>query len=201
MSKAPFINKTLGVKLAIMVPSTVQGLVEEFGEENVYNAILLYTFYQKWNPKYRKALVERLEAETGIKRRGIGKFKKNRAGEQIEELESENTYVNHILNTETEGHLTTLAYEAICAEVAKTVPVELKIDASDDKPDPEFFAQAKKLLAQIEAGQRTEDSFISNFESSNTGYTVESLGGFNEEGLARCYEVNHKRLVSAGGGL
>ena len=58
------------------------------------------------------------------------------------------------------------------------------------------------IIAFVEAGTIskrtgepvTEEAFTTSFEASNPGFTLESLGGFTVEGLARALQLDDKRL-------
>jgi hypothetical protein len=200
MQTTTFLNSTMGLELPVQVPATLADAAEAFGAENVYRASLLYGFYQKWNSAFRKALVKKLEETTGIKRRqqvkgGNPVFRTNAKGEKTEVPESENTYVQFLLSEESGSGLTEADYEAIGTEVAGGIAFDLDV-SSESKPSKEFYAAAKKKLAQVAAGETSEEAFTANFESLNPGYTLEALGGFTEDGLAKAFKINHERAAA-----
>jgi len=201
MQTTVFTNNTMGLELDVIVPATLEDLAEKFSSENVYRAALLYGFYQRWNSAFRKALVKKLEETTGVKRRqqvknGNPVSRKTAKGEEVPVLESENTYVQFILSEESGSGLTEEDYAVVGKEVAASVDFDLEV-SSEPKPAKEFYAAAKKKLAQVAAGETSEETFTTNFETANPGYTLEALGGFNEDGLAKAYKINHERLVAA----
>lgn len=200
MQTTVFTNNTMGLELDVLVPATLNDAAEAFGAENVYRAALLYGFYQKWNSAFRKGLVKKLEEVTGVKRRqqiknGNPVSRKNAKGEETPILESENTYVQFLLSEESGSGLTEEDYAAAGKEVAAGISFDLEVSA-EAKPAKEFYAQAKKKLAQVAAGETSEETFTNNFESLNPGYTLESLGGFTEDGLAKAFKVNHERMAA-----
>jgi hypothetical protein len=198
----------MGVKVSVMVPSSVQELVGEFGEDNVWKAICRYICYQKWNPKFRQSLVVKLAETTGIAMRPLLKknsegelvpqTKKNRKGEVETVLETEQSYINFLFSEESGANLDEGTYAMIAQQVADSIPVELSIDDDEDTIDQDFYVLARKKLAAIEAGQTTLEAFVANFEALNPSTTFDSLAGEAEvDKLARAYFINDRRVRAA----
>lgn len=202
MPKVPYTNKSMGVKVSILLPGTVNELVTEFGEDNVWKAIARFICYQKWNPKFRKALVEKLAEHTGIAPRPLLKngepvTKKNRAGEMVTVTETEQNYINFLLSPESGSNLDEATYESLAQRVADVVAVELTIDDEDDTVDADFYVAARRKLAAIEAGQTTLDAFVANFEALNGTDYANIPGEAEVDRMARAYFINDKRIRAA----
>jgi len=129
------------------------------------------------------------------------KTKTNRKGEKTPVLETENTYLAWLLES---GGVSQADYNRIGNEVAETILFEIPDADRQAAPAKEFLSNAKFVLAMVENGTIsprtgepvTEESFTASFESNNPGFILESLGGFNQEGIARALAVDDKRQKS-----
>lgn len=195
MQTIPYTNSTMGAEVITQVPATVADLIAASSEADVHNAAVKHSFYQGWNNKFRKAICAKLEEVTGQKRRqqmkgGEPVFRTNRAGEQIPVLESEQTYVNYVRS---EGYISEADYLVLCQQVADGIPFEVSKAEEEKAPAKEFVALAKQIMGMAEAGQTTPETFAQKFESNNPGRSLEALGGFTEEGIARALEIDDTR--------
>ena len=192
------INKSLGIAMPVRVPTTIEVFLQIASEADLINAILRHSFYQKWNNKFRKALVEKLVETTGVAIPSSGKTRTNRKGETVDITITEADYIKHLLNN---NLISEADYYVLHAQVAQTVPFEVPSKDSESDPAPKFFNLARQLIAMVEAGTIspstgqpvTEESFVANWSAANPGYNFENLGGFTEAGIARALEIDDKR--------
>jgi len=201
----PYTNSTCDLDLTVQVPATLDEAKAAFGESGVLLAAIRQTFYGPWNSAFRKAFVKLLEETTGVARRPqtrngepiLSAPKKD--GSRTPVLETESKYLAFLQES---GAISPEDYTRIGNEVAATIPFEIPDAERQAAPAKEFVTSAKVILAKVEAGAIsprtgepiTEDSFTASFESSNAGVTLESLGGFTIEGIARALQIDDKRL-------
>lgn len=193
----PYKNTTLGATSLIQVPATLEDLVASSNAINVHHAAIKHSLYQGWNTKFRKAFVKFLVEHTGIAIPSTGKKRKNRAGDEIDILISENDYIKFLL---AEKHIEESDYIVFHQQVTDTVPFECSKKEEEAEPDAKFFSLAKKILGMVEAGSIgsdgnpvTEEGFVAKWSASNPGYNFDNLGGFTEEGIARALEIDERR--------
>jgi hypothetical protein len=189
----PYKNNTLSTSVFIQVPSTVADLVAQFGESAVWKACIRQVCYGPWNTTFRPLVAERLEKMFPEFPRKELSRRTNKAGEEVVSYESEQSYVTRLL---ADGGLEENVLATLAQEVANTVPFELVDSQTTKKPDAAYMAKARQILAFVENGTTTEEKFSANFAASNPGFTIASVGGFNEEGIARALEINQRRLES-----
>lgn len=200
----PYTNSTCDLDLNVSVPSTTTEAVQLFGEAACHLAMIRQTFYGPWNSAFRKAFTKELESVTGVARRQITRggepvFTSKKDGTKIPVLETEAKYLTFLQES---NAISAADYTRIGNEVAATIPFEIPDAERQAAPSKEFVTSAKVILAKVEAGAIsartgepiTEESFTASFESSNPGVTLESLGGFTVEGLARALQIDDKRL-------
>jgi hypothetical protein len=201
----PYTNSTCDLDLTVQVPATLDEAKAAFGESGVLLAAIRQTFYGPWNSAFRKAFVKLLEETTGVARRP-----QTRNGEPILSAPKKDGTRTPVLETESKylaflqesGAISPEDYTRIGNEVAATIAFEIPDAERQAAPAKEFVTSAKVILAKVEAGAIsartgepiTEDSFTASFESSNAGVTLESLGGFTIEGIARALQIDDKRL-------
>lgn len=193
----PYENNTLGAKAIIQIPATLEGLVAISNPVDVHNVAVRQICYNSWNNKFRKALVEKLVAKTGVVIPSSGKSKTNRKGETVDVPITEAEYIKYLSNN---NLISQADYFVTHAEVAATVPFEVPAKEAESEPDTKFYTLARQLLAMVEAGTLgsngqpiTEESFVANWSAQNPGFNFDNLGGFTEDGIARALEIDDKR--------
>lgn len=202
----PYINSSLGVKVTLMVPATVNDLIASAkSPEDIRLAVIRYSCHQGWNNSFREAVCKKLAEVTGEQRiqkviGGVPQVRVNRAGDkETPILETEGDYIKRL---KLEGFISEDAFAALALEVSASVPFVIKSAEEESEPDAQFFAAARAILAKIEAGSVgsngqpvTEESFTANFETTNPGHTLATLGGLTELGIARALEINSARAA------
>lgn len=199
-----YINSTCDLDLNVSVPSTLDEAKSLFGEAAVLLAATRQTFYGPWNSAFRKEFTKNLEETTGVARRqqtrgGEPLFTTKKDGTKVPVLETEAKYLTFLQES---GAISAADYARIGAEVAATIEFRIPDPDTQAAPAKEFVASAKSILAMVEAGTIskrtgepvTEEAFTTSFEASNPGFTLEALGGFTVEGLARALQLDDKRL-------
>lgn len=196
-------NNTCGLELSVSVPSTLAEAASLFGEANVLTSAIRQAFYGPWNSAFRKAFVEKLEEITGVARRPqmrngeplLSPPKKD--GTRTPILETEAKYLAFLQES---AAISADDYARIGAEVAATITFRIPDADSQSAPSKEFVTNAKVILAKVEANATgsdgnpiTEDSVTSKLEALNPGLSLEALGGFTVEGLARALQIDDKR--------
>lgn len=205
------INKSLGIAIPVVVPTTLEGFLQIASEADLINAITRHSFYQKYNNKFRKNFVEALEEFTKVARRpktnsaGVIIQRKARGGELVNELESEQSYIDYLQD---EKLISAEDYNRIGLEIGATIPFEVSKAEEEKTPAKKFMDSAASILGLAEQGLAgpsgqvvTEESFISAWSEKNPGFNFEALGGWTQIGIARAIEINFNREVAAGGGL
>lgn len=205
------VNKSLGVSVPVVVPTTLEGFRQIASEADLINAIVRHSFYQKWNNKFRKNFVEALIEFTKVARRpktnsaGVIIQRKARGGELVNELESEQSYMDYLQD---EKLISAEDYNRIGLEIGATIPFEVSKAEEEKTPAKKFMDSAASILGLAEQGLAgpsgqvvTEESFISAWSEKNPGFNFEALGGWTQIGIARAIEINFNREVAAGGGL
>lgn len=205
------INKSLGIAIPVVVPTTLEGFLQIASEADLINAITRHSFYQKFNNKFRKTFVEALEEFTKIARRpktnsaGVVIQRKARGGELVNELESEQSYIDYLQD---EKLISPEDYNRIGLEIGQTIPFEVSKAEEEKTPAKKFMDSAASILGLAEQGLAgpsgqvvTEESFIAAWSEKNPGFNFEALGGWTQIGIARAIEINFNREVAAGGGL
>lgn len=205
-----YINSTCDLDLNVSVPSTLDEAKSLFGESAVLLAATRQAFYGPWNSSFRKAFTKKLEETTGVARRQvtrgkddegkpIGIFTTKKDGTKVPVLETEAKYLTFLQES---GAISPADYARIGNEVAATIEFRIPDPETQAAPAKEFIANAKVILAMVENGTIskrtgepvTEEAFTTSFEASNPGISLESLGGFTLEGLARALQLDDKRL-------
>lgn len=205
------VNKSLGVSVPVVVPTTLDGFRQIASEADLINAIVRHSFYQKWNNKFRKNFVEALIEFTKVARRpktnsaGVIIQRKARGGELVNEFESEQSYMDYLQD---EKLISAEDYNRIGLEIGATIPFEVSKAEEEKTPAKKFMDSAASILGLAEQGLAgpsgqvvTEESFISAWSEKNPGFNFEALGGWTQIGIARAIEINFNREVAAGGGL
>ncbi len=205
------INKSLGISCPVVVPTTLDGFLSIASADDLMNAILRHSFYQKWNNKFRKLFVEALVAHTKIDRRprtnaaGQKIERKNRAGELVAELEPEQSYMDYLLDDKI---ITAADYQRIGLEIAATIPFEVSKAEEEKTPIKKYMDAAASILGMAEQGLTgasgnvvTEEGFIANWSALNPGHNFDSIGGWSQLGIARAIEIDQARQLASGGGL
>lgn len=205
------VNKSLGVSVPVVVPTTLEGFRQIASEADLINAIVRHSFYQKWNNKFRKNFVEALIEFTKVARRpktnsaGVIIQRKARGGELVNELESEQSYMDYLQD---EKLISAEDYNRIGLEIGATIPFEVSKAEEEKTPAKKFMDSAASILGLAEQGLAgpsgqvvTEESFVSAWSEKNPGFNFEALGGWTQLGIARAIEINFNREVAAGGGL
>lgn len=205
------VNKSLGIACPVRVPTTLDGFLQIAPEQDLINAIMRHSFYQKWNNKFRKTFVEALIDFTKVERRaktnsaGLKIERKTRGGDLVAELEPEQSYMDYLLD---EKIISKEDYNRIGLEIAATIPFEVSKAEEEKTPAKKFMDSAATILGMAEQGLTgasgnvvTEESFIEAWSAKNPGHNFEALGGWTQLGVARAIEINFNREVAAGGGL
>jgi hypothetical protein len=194
-------NSTCDLELNVEVPSTIAEAVSLFGEDAVLMAAIRQTFYGPWNSTFRREFAKKLEEVTGVKRPqlvqgGVPVTRSTKTGE-VPVLVTENTYFKKLLS---ENAISIEDYAKTGQQVADTIKLEIPAAEREAAPSKEFVALAKQIFAKIEAGAIgtdgqviTEDSVTGKLEATNPGLSLESVGGFTIEGLARALQIDDKR--------
>jgi hypothetical protein len=194
-------NSTCDLDLLVSVPETLDEAVAKFGADAVLMSAIRQTFYGPWNSGFRREFAKKLEEVTGVARpqrvqNGVALTRTTKAGE-VPVLVTEAVYFDKLLK---EGHISAEDYTKIGQQVADTVVFEIPPAEREAAPGKEFVSMARGILARIESGSTnaageviTEDSVTFKFEANNPGVTIESLGGFTVEGLARALQIDDKR--------
>lgn len=163
--------------------------------EGIYRSVL---------PKIRSALFERLEAETGIKRKVVD-TKTVGTGENAKEVEiyeKDSLYFKRVC---AEQQCEPSAFEPIANEIAATVGFDLstqravggRVTAADKR-------NADKVLTAIENGKSSFDRVVENLTERNPGLEIEREddGSITHENLAAALKVERLRLeAEAAGGV
>lgn len=205
-------NKSLGVSVPVVVPTTLEGFLQIAPEADLINAIVRHSFYQKWNNKFRKNFVEALIEHTGIPRRakknaaGDVIQRKARGGAVVDELEPEQSYMDYLKD---EKLITAEDYNRIGLEIGATITFEVSKAEEEKTPAKKFMDSAAAILGLAEQGLAgasgepvTEEGFVANWAALNPGHNFEALGGWTQVGIARAIEINQNRVLAlAGGGL
>lgn len=164
-------------------------------------AALRQAFYGPWNSTFRREFAKKLEETTGVKRPqlvqgGMPVTRSTKSGE-VPVLVTESNYFKMLLS---ENHILFEDYARIGQEVASTIPLEIPPAERESAPAKEFVLLAKQIFAKIEAGAIgsdgqviTEESVTAKIETANPGLSIEALGGFTVEGLARALQADDKR--------
>ena len=205
------LNKSLGVSVPVVVPTTLEGFLQIAPEADLINAIVRHSFYQKWNNKFRKNFVEALIEFTKVARRpkknpaGQVIQRKARGGELVDDLESEQSYMDYLQD---EKLITAEDYNRIGLEIGATIPFEVSKAEEEKTPAKKFMDSAAAILGLAEQGLAgpsgqvvTEEGFVASWSEKNPGHNFEALGGWTQLGIARAIEINFNREVAAGGGL
>lgn len=205
------INKSLQIACPVRVPTTLEGFLQIAPEQDLINAIMRHSFYQKWNNKFRKNFVEALIDFTKVERRaktnsaGVKIERKTRGGELVAELEPEQSYMDYLLD---EKLISKEDYNRVGLEIAATIPFEVSKAEEEKTPAKKFMDSAATILGMAEQGLTgasgnvvTEEGFIESWSAKNPGHNFEALGGWTQIGIARAIEINFNREVAAGGGL
>lgn len=194
-------NSTCELELTVSVPSTIEEAVRLFGEDAVLMSAIRQTFYGPWNSTFRREFAKKLEEVTGVARpqlvqNGVAVTRSTKAGE-VPVLVTEANYFKKLLS---DGSITFEDYAATGQLVADSCKFEIPAAEREAAPHKDFITLAKQILAKIETGAIgsdgqpvTEDSVTSKLEASNPGLSLESIGGFTVEGLARALTIDAKR--------
>lgn len=208
MNLVPYTNKTLGAAVTIMVPATLEDLIEISSPADVRHCTIKHCLYQGWNNRQRKGLTQALVERTGLAIPSTGKQKKNRAGEIVDILITEGDYIKLCVNGRgNPGDADYIApvisetdYLVLAQQVADTIPFEVLKEEEEAEPDAAFYTLAKRILAMAEAGAIgsdgnpvTPEGFAAKWSAANPGYNFDNLGGFTEDGIARALEIDEKR--------
>lgn len=127
-------------------PATLTDLVGQIGEEAVYSRFLAHFTAHTDNGRVRKAIVERLEAETGFKRA------RKESGSTVTYDETEGQYIARL-----EKHLASEGssldeYSEYAQEAADSVAIDLtppvRGGGSTSKPAAKWLAGVAQLLAE-----------------------------------------------------
>lgn len=205
------VNRSLGIDCPVRVPTTIEGFRAIAKDSDLINAITRHSFYQKYNNKFRKLFVEALVAFTKVERRpktnaaGLVIQRKARGGAMVNELESEQSYMDYLLD---EKLVTGEDYNRIGLEIASGIQFEVAKAEEEKTPAKRFMDAAAVILGLAETGGTgsngqpvTEESFVENWSGLNPGHNFEALGGWTQIGIARAIEINVNRTVASGGGL
>jgi hypothetical protein len=205
------INKSLEIECPVRVPTTLDGFLQIAPEQDLINAIMRHSFYQKWNNKFRKLFVEALVAHTKVDRRpktnsaGLVIQRKARGGALVNELESEQSYMDYLLDDKI---VTREDYNRIGLEIAATIPFEVSKAEEEKTPAKRYMDSAATILGLAEQGLPgpsgnvvTEEGFTANWSAANPGHNFEAIGGWTQIGIARAIEIDQARQLAAGGGL
>lgn len=194
-------NSTCELELNVEVPSTIAEAVSLFGEEAVLTAAIRQAFYGPWNSTFRREFAKKLEEVTGVKRAqlvqgGVPVTKATRNGE-VPVLVTEATYFKDLLKN---NAITLEDYAKTGQLVADAIKFEIPPAEREAAPGKEFIALAKAIMAKVETGAIgsdgqpiTEDSITTKLEAANPGLSLESVGGFTVEGIARALQIDDKR--------
>lgn len=198
-------QRSLGMEILIPTPESVaefdqcankQGAHLEYAvAEGIYRSVL---------PKIRAALFERLETETGIKRKVVD-TKTVGSGDDaktVDILEKDSIYFKRIC---TELSVEPSHFQPIANEIASEVGFDLstsrgtggRVTAADKR-------NAEKVLAAIADGKSTFDRVIENLVGRNPGLEIvrEDDGSITAENLAAALKVERLRLEQeAAGGV
>lgn len=194
-------NSTCELDLFVEVPSTIQEAVELFGEEAVLTSALRQAFYGPWNSAFRREFAKKLEEVTGVKRpqlvqNGAPITRVTKSGE-VPVLVTEATYFKKLL---ADGSISAEDYAKTGQQVADTVKFEIPPAEREAAPAKEFVALARQIMAKVEAGAPgsdgnpiTEETITYKLEAANPGLSLEAVGGFTVEGIARALQIDDKR--------
>lgn len=195
------INSTCELELNVEVPSSIAEAVSLFGEDAVLMAAIRQTFYGPWNSTFRREFAKKLEEVTGIKRPqlvqgGVPVTRATKGGE-VPVLVTEATYFKKLLQ---DNAISFEDYAKTGQQVADSFKFEIPAAEREAAPSKEFISLAKQILAKVEAGvigtdgqPISEDSITSKLEAANPGFSLESVGGFTVEGIARALQIDDKR--------
>lgn len=195
------INSTCELELNVTVPASIAEAVQLFGEDAVLMAAIRQTFYGPWNSTFRREFAKKLEEVTGVARpqlvqNGVPVTRSTKGGE-VPVLVTEATYFKKLLQ---DSAISFEDYAVTGQQVADSFKFEIPAAEREAAPHKDFITLAKQILAKIEAGAIgtdglpvTEDSITGKLEAANPGLTLESIGGFTVEGLARALQIDAKR--------
>jgi len=205
------INKSLEIECPVRVPTTLEGFLQIAPEQDLINAIMRHSFYQKWNNKFRKLFVEALVAFSKVDRRpktnsaGLVIQRKARGGALVNELESEQSYMDYLLDDKI---VSREDYNRVGLEIAASIPFEVSKAEEEKTPAKKFMDSAAMILGLAETGGSgsngqpvTEESFTASWSEKNPGHNFDAIGGWTQLGIARAIEINFNREIASGGGL
>ncbi len=194
-----FTNKCLGVDCDVLVPADVDALVSASSKEDVWNAVVLHSFYQNWNVRVRRAVAAELEKTNERKQivqGGVALTRKTRSGEDVPVLEDDGKFVGRIKDDTDDATWTVLVNR-----IASTVDFQVKKAEEESKPAKDFYIAAKEILGKAELGSPasyggtvSEESWVANWTTLNPGRDFYALGGWTEDGIARAVQINRKRV-------
>lgn len=194
-------NSSLGVKIPLVVPATVAGLIAMASERDVHNAVIAHSCHQGWNVALRKAVTEFYEATFPRNQKVVGGQPQftGSGDKKKPALEEPGAYFNRL---KSEGLVSEAQFEVDVRRIAATIDFKVKKAEEESTPDDEYYIAARQILAQAEAGTispRTgrpvnEADFVENWTTLNPGHDFYALGGWTEDGLARAIEINTLRI-------
>tara|TARA_R110000772_G_scaffold102194_7_gene202862 strand:- start:148 stop:759 length:612 start_codon:yes stop_codon:yes gene_type:complete len=191
-------SKTLGMTVNVETPDSVEDLDSMVGEKDAtLKAATRYYIYHTWNPKFRAAFSDAVQAETGVERLQASKggelqFRAPKEGEEQGEpiMESEQHHINRAL---AEG-IDEADLQRIATEVASGIPFTVASGGRTKKPLQKHIDAANTILAGIDSGAKTMEDFIDKFESLNS-VQFSSLGDWSVETVALAVRVNEDRKL------
>lgn len=173
-------NRTLGFAVTVSVPETAEeydGLAGRVGAcvDDANNNVL----YRSWNHKFRKALCEAVEEETGEER---GNTVNEETGKKTF-TEQEKVYVSRVIS---EGLIEQEEVDSIAQRVAPGIEFDPKPTSRKKKVPEEISKAVTTVLAALEEGTTTEAKVASNL-AAQLGIEdfSASYGDVNEESLTR----------------
>ena len=140
----------------------------------------------------RRKIVEELEKVTGVKRTVIGKGPAKKDGTQPDVLEKDTVYVKRIEN----GILPSADIDALFQRVADTVAFDPASSSASGTVAKRFYSIADGVIAAVDAGQATWDTFRTNFTAANPGFEFDEVDGVpTRDSLAAAFKYDEARLI------
>lgn len=176
----PYINRTLGLKVNVMVPSTVEEYDTLAGSPGVcLTSAIANGIYKQWNHEFRDALCETLVKQTGVEM--LSRKEKSKDGsEKLVKTETEQSYVDRLL---ADGKIT----DGELQKLADAVAAEIKFDPSPStrqrKAPKEIQNNAAAIMAAVTAGQSSAKVVAKKLGDELGVKFADAFGEFNEESV------------------
>lgn len=175
-----YVNKTLNLKVSLLVPSTVEEFDSLAGQPGIcLQYAIANGIYKQWNHEFRDALCERLEETTGIAR--TTKEEKTKEGKtKTTYTETEQVYLNRLL---ADGNINETDLQKLANEVAAGIKFDPSPSTRVKKAPKEIVNNAAAIMAAIENGQSTAKTVAKKLGDDLGVKFADAFGEFSEESV------------------